>query len=1143
MRTECGPESDAALALAMSEIEERLATGGFRNASSEAAYCTLDEQRDLAKKLEAKAIERPAGPGVPSFSDVFAQLHRIQSTLLNVQRVLSLCTNAISGGARSGGKEERVWQQNCGDAVKQLARDGSFGHFYDVLGPLSCSITMVRSGVRMVRATQGKMRGKPKPAGSSSSSSSSSQIVALPESRWLRAMRAMLTLPQIPCSRSTSSSSHSVSEEWAEILFSGNERDQPAALVGWLHGTLANLRVSQVTTVRRAVVAAACSQLSLQAHSRRGVANQMPVRRMLLALYAACVADWSAAAESARARAAKEAEFYQYKTADHRGLEPGDEEDEEEERAFREQFPDFHAMFNSGDDAEDDDATAAHNFTVSGDADEEDEGGAGDSTTATLALSEQDMAGLALSHRALFGPKAQGAVAVSSGEDDEGERLAAINKRVAASSVLWDSRGAGGARSELYLTSADRWAGAAMLVCTNTVSSFYSRDAASGADHLPRMHLEGNIAEAALLAPAVQPLVSRIQALLVAWPGQAVLVALARLCSQLLSLPLDSPLMKLLVGVEVLHRKANDWNAIASRELRVEKETAQLVQLTMRWRKMELGSWEGLLAEQENQTRVRARRLWAHIFHLLQRMGVEGDFGGGDETMDDHDGVGGSWVWGAGATAKATSSKTQGATAPSSSGSSSASRAGESATRASVGVDELFTTLDHMMRSSPLGEFAERLAILRPFVVQLDAAADVSSSSSRRAGEARRVRHVVANVCQYYGQYEVAVNDALSRARSPIEQKLKGLARIGKWDSQTYFSLRESAEKTHRQLHKCMKDYSESLAIPASTIIDRLVDGGVVSGATGQALGMLTKEQAEVVAGAGDEVPQERLGRVTPVADDGFVDVPALLQHMHNPRGATKATLPSSSSYKFVLDHVAGAVVSGRSINDGHFAGRVGDLSSRVFTAVSRSFKPNAVVGRLQQSFDVPEGITAQIIGRTKTLSEADVKAAADAARKAQEASDGEDAEEMDEEALLFKARRALKGLKKKAVLDLLRGLKRHELSHMSCTTQRQQEDMCTLFQLKPLRHEKAEHEESRGGEPTRIGSSSSSSSSRSSSSSSGSKAHSDAGVVSKNDKDDYFSRALAQLQRLRVGISGEVSTDLSRREVGQCVGFSENLF
>jgi len=83
--------------------------------------------------------------------------------------------------------------------------------------------------------------------------------------------------------------------------------------------------------------------------------------------------------------------------------------------------------------------------------------------------------------------------------------------------------------------------------------------------------------------------------LLKQFPRNEVLELIFRVAERVLSLPLDSSLMKVLAGVELLLGKAQDWEEVAHRGVSMAEELKQLSHLISRWRKMELGSWKRLL--------------------------------------------------------------------------------------------------------------------------------------------------------------------------------------------------------------------------------------------------------------------------------------------------------------------------------------------------------------------------------------------------------------------------------------------------------------------------------------------------------------------------------------------------------------------
>ena len=70
------------------------------------------------------------------------------------------------------------------------------------------------------------------------------------------------------------------------------------------------------------------------------------------------------------------------------------------------------------------------------------------------------------------------------------------------------------------------------------------------------MYRDGDACEAKLLCKPVAAFASRVQALLREFPDHAILEQLLLVSQRLLSLPLDSPLGRLLAGLELLHRKA-----------------------------------------------------------------------------------------------------------------------------------------------------------------------------------------------------------------------------------------------------------------------------------------------------------------------------------------------------------------------------------------------------------------------------------------------------------------------------------------------------------------------------------------------------------------------------------------------------------
>jgi midasin len=73
-------------------------------------------------------------------------------------------------------------------------------------------------------------------------------------------------------------------------------------------------------------------------------------------------------------------------------------------------------------------------------------------------------------------------------------------------------------------------------------------------------------------------------------------------------------------------------------------------------------------------------------------------------------------------------------------------------------------------------------------------------------------------------------------ARTTIEKKLKSEAKLGRWDEQTYYSLAESAEKSHRKLSKLLHDYDIALDVSAATVLHKCMTRGIGERADGEQL-------------------------------------------------------------------------------------------------------------------------------------------------------------------------------------------------------------------------------------------------------------------------------------------------------------------
>jgi hypothetical protein len=97
------------------------------------------------------------------------------------------------------------------------------------------------------------------------------------------------------------------------------------------------------------------------------------------------------------------------------------------------------------------------------------------------------------------------------------------------------------------------------------------------------------------------------------------------------------------------------------------------------------------------------------------------------------------------------------------------------------------------LQTSPLGEFASRLALLEAFQRQTAAAAADSDATAGGAATAARQRQLSAllhNVTRYYAQFDGAVQRQIDAGMAELEKALADFVALAKWEDRGYYALR-----------------------------------------------------------------------------------------------------------------------------------------------------------------------------------------------------------------------------------------------------------------------------------------------------------------------------------------------------------------
>lgn len=167
----------------------------------------------------------------------------------------------------------------------------------------------------------------------------------------------------------------------------------------------------------------------------------------------------------------------------------------------------------------------------------------------------------------------------------------------------------------------------------------------------------------------------------------------------------------------------------------------------------------------------------------------------------------------------------------------------------------IFDILNSFLSRSNVGEFPTRLHLVRLFALQLHqdtvlsnvnidiingsldgSLSDVVSAervlpiAEDASSLKKQLARVVMGVWRYYEQFLSAVRRFQDLLRGPIERRLKGEVKIGKWDQLSTYGLIEHSERVHKKLNKFIREYQgDVLEYPLTAVLRRELVGDLAS--------------------------------------------------------------------------------------------------------------------------------------------------------------------------------------------------------------------------------------------------------------------------------------------------------------------------
>lgn len=219
---------------------------------------------------------------------------------------------------------------------------------------------------------------------------------------------------------------------------------------------------------------------------------------------------------------------------------------------------------------------------------------------------------------------------------------------------------------------------------------------------------------------------------------------------RLYSFDVTSPVSRFLTGFEILLSKCHEWEEVAHSGVSLSQYSQNLTQQIIYWRKMELHAWKDLLNNTFQRFAEPIYKWWFYLYNIMNQFIFTNDI----ETVD------------------------------------------------------LIETIQNFLTKSNLAEFQKRLDLL--FAFHCHAVHLKTSGQDDKAGV---FVNILWNIYNYFQQFSGVIWGKIRELRGPIEKKLKDYVKIVRWKDVNYWAIKETVEKSHKTLHKYVRDFQVSTII------------------------------------------------------------------------------------------------------------------------------------------------------------------------------------------------------------------------------------------------------------------------------------------------------------------------------------------
>jgi midasin len=314
----------------------------------------------------------------------------------------------------------------------------------------------------------------------------------------------------------------------------------------------------------------------------------------------------------------------------------------------------------------------------------------------------------------------------------------------------------------------------------------------TGSKNTYNFYVDANPDEARKLVSLTLATENRFLQIQRSWPEHAVLADVILCCKEILQFKHAEPVAKFLTKVEKLHGLVHEWQLVASREFSAVGVYDEITSLIISWRRLELSTWARLLDIEKEKCVQDVSSWWFVAYEAIIKAPIQ-IAESGEMELSEH-------------------------------------------------TQEVIATLEKFFRSTTLGQYSERLRLIKNFrSLLLLYTQDLPSL--------KQLACALDNFIQHYIQFEPPVHKLLNERRSALEKDIKEQILLASWKDTNIVALRESAKRSHHKLFKTVRKYRGILAQPVQHILEQdMPDDSEVLSSTDQTMALPSASFPEALA-------------------------------------------------------------------------------------------------------------------------------------------------------------------------------------------------------------------------------------------------------------------------------------------------------